>query len=273
MRIGSAGWLAGVLQGLVAPGCAFLPQVAKVPVLENPFPEVRRVAVSPFFNLSEEPTVDGRQFALAYYNALQSVPGFEVIPVGQVERAMREYGINLNSPQEACRLAQILGADAIVIGAVTDYSPYYPPRLGLRVEWYPAQPGPPSSSRALGKKSCGCEPCLGPLNGEVIVAGEEYRTFDGINTPIKQEKTPHDPPIFPLVTHTRIYNGHDAEFTSALSQYHLTRDDARFAGWQTYLERSDDFIRFCCYKHLEEMLIQQGGAGKTKLVWRWSAIR
>ncbi|HPP53136.1 MAG TPA: hypothetical protein PK777_09320, partial [Thermoguttaceae bacterium] len=134
-------WVLVGLGILLSGGCAFLPQVGKIPVLHNPFPEMNRVAVAPFFNLSEEPTVDGRQFALAYYNALQNVPGFEVIPVGQVERAMRDHRIGLNSPEEARRLAQLVGADAIVIGAVTDYSPYYPPRCGLRVEWYAAKPG------------------------------------------------------------------------------------------------------------------------------------
>src|SRR6185312_7340932 len=33
------------------------------------------------------------------------------------------------------------GVDAVVIGSVTDYSPYYPPRCGLRVEWYAANSG------------------------------------------------------------------------------------------------------------------------------------
>jgi hypothetical protein len=265
---------------LVNGGCALLPQVGRIPVLENPFEQVRRVAVAPFFNLSEEPTVDGRQFALAYYNALQSVSGFEVIPVGQVERAMREYGVGLNTPQEACRLAQWLGADAIVIGAVTDYSPYYPPRLGLRVEWYPANPGGNPSLGPAEKGSC-CETSLTPSKGDNALATQTGNSPEGTNInslegQVPTQKTgqnPPHPPILPLVTHTRIYNGHDAEFTAALSRYHLTRDDARFAGWQTYLERSDDFIRFCCYKHLEEMLLQHGGARQTKLVWRWSLIR
>ena len=28
----------------------------------------------------------------------------------------------------------------MVVGAVTDYSPYYPPRMALHVEWYAANP-------------------------------------------------------------------------------------------------------------------------------------
>src|SRR5690606_25033073 len=85
-------------------------------------------------------------------------------------------------------------------------------------------------------------------------------------------------PIFcpsddPVVRHTRIYNGHDAELTAALDSYVYFRDDARFGGWQSYLERSDDFIRFCCHLHISEMLTARGGAGESRVVWRWPASR
>ncbi len=51
------------------------------------------------------------------------------------------------------------------------------------------------------------------------------------------------------------------------------QDDARFGGWQNYLLRSDDFIRFCCRMHIWEMLTARGGAGETRVVWRWKKIR
>lgn len=122
-------------------GCTLVPQPATRPMVHNPFPQIHKVAVAPFFNLSTEPTLDGRKVAIAYYNELQEIPGFEVIPVGVVERAMTIHRITLNNAQEARRLAQLLGADAVVVGAVTEYSPYYPPRCGLQVEWYAANPG------------------------------------------------------------------------------------------------------------------------------------
>ena len=125
-----------------AAGCKFIvPDISRQPVIHNPFPQLSRVAVAPFFNQSDEKTVDGRQFALAYYAELQAVPGFEVVPLGVVEEAIIRNHINLSSPAEARRLAQVLNVDAVVIGAITDYSPYYPPRCGLRVEWYAANPG------------------------------------------------------------------------------------------------------------------------------------
>lgn len=117
----------------VLPGCA----VVDVGV-RNPVPGLESVAVAPFFNLSQERTVDGREFALAYYSELQKIPGFEVLPVGVVERAMIENGLSMNSPDDALTLAKILGVDAVVVGAVTDYDPYSP-RVGLKVAWYSPQ--------------------------------------------------------------------------------------------------------------------------------------
>src|SRR5436190_723012 len=125
-----------------APGCSLIfPDISHEPVVHNPFPQLNKVAVAPFFNQSNEPTVDGRKFALAYFAELQAVPGFEVVPLGVVETAIVENQVNLANPGEARRLASILGVDAVVIGSVTDYTPYYPPRCGLRVEWYAANTG------------------------------------------------------------------------------------------------------------------------------------
>lgn len=81
---------------------------------------------------------------------------------------------------------------------------------------------------------------------------------------------PTDRPVLEL---TRNYNGSDIELTEALSSYHYFRDDARFGGWQSYLQRSEDFISFCAHMHIWEMLSARGGAGKTRVVWRWQTIR
>ncbi len=123
-------------------GCSIIvPEVSTMPVVHNPFPQLSRVAVAPFTNLSDEPKVDGRQFALAYFAELQAVPGFEVVPLGVVEEMMIQERIALNDPTDVRRLGELLGVDAVVVGAVTDFSPYYPPRCGMRVEWYATNSG------------------------------------------------------------------------------------------------------------------------------------
>jgi hypothetical protein len=81
------------------------------------------------------------------------------------------------------------------------------------------------------------------------------------------------PTTGPVMTHTRIYLGNDSEFTEALASYYSFQDDARFGGWQTYLQRSSDFIRFCCHMHISEMLAARGGAGESRVVWRWPENR
>jgi len=329
-------------------GCRFLPEIAHEPVIHNPFPQLSKVAVAPFFNLSAEPTVDGRQFALAYFNALQSIPGFEVLPVGVVERKMVQHKLSLGSPDDARKLAQLLGVDAVVVGAVTDFTAYYPPRCGLQVEWYAANPcfheippgyglpwGTPEEEQipaplifeaemALARAQLATQTPYAPLEvwpesdasmhqpapnhlpggdldektllneGQEVVHHEPHapgamdatvapdvatlpegwpNPLGFIPPPPSPVRPPCEPSGEPVLVHTAIYNGQDGEFTEALASYYFFEDDARFGGWQSYLQRSDDFIRFCCYLHISEMLSARGGAGETRVVWRWPASR
>jgi len=349
---------------VILSGCAMLPEMSRQPQLHNPFPQLCKVAVAPFFNLTNEPTLDGRKVAIAYFNELQSIPGFEVVPVGVVETAMRENKIELRGAAEARRLAQILKVDAVIIGAVTDYFPYYPPRMALQVEWYAANPGfhpippgyglpwgtseekdipgplifeaelalakaqlktqtppqpatplPPEPPKVRSEKSNNnsspynargnqsgedAKDSSGPgsVNGNPEVQSLQYSaTVDSVATnatthvsgtglppdwpdprgfippPPRSEPPPSVPSDAPVLRHTRTYNGNDMEFTTALSSYYAFRDDARFGGWQSYLSRSDDFIRFCCHMHISEMLTARGGAGESRLTWRWPTIR
>jgi hypothetical protein len=69
--------------------------------------------------------------------------------------------------------------------------------------------------------------------------------------------------------HTRTYNGNDDRFIEALRTYYSFQKDARLGGWQGYLQRSEDFMRFCCHLNVWEMLSARGGAGQTHIVWRW----
>jgi len=123
--------LPAIFAVLLAPGCVIV-QVG----VTNPIPGLSTVAVAPFLNLSPERAVDGRRFALAYATELQKVPGFEVLPVGVTEIAMIDGKIDLNDVDDVLKLAKILRVDAVVVGAVTEYSPYYPPRVGMQVSWY-----------------------------------------------------------------------------------------------------------------------------------------
>ncbi len=325
---------------LAGSGCALVPDVVHQPTIHNPFPQLSKVAIVPFFNMSLEPTVDGMKVAELYYTELQDIPGFEVVPVGLVDSEIKRLKLSLDSPEDAQKLARQLGVDAVVVGVVTDYTPFYPPRLGIQVQWFGANPGfhpiPPGyglpwgtpaeeqipeevvlqAEMALAKAQLETQTPHCPIDSEekkkpsqegdqsspqnadlsadlaknsapeVIPTPEtiENPGLPGlpanwpdpngfIPSPPQKNPAPCSPSNKPILEHTAIYRGNDAEFTQALEDYYQFRDDARFGGWQSYLQRSDDFIQFCCRMHIWEMLTARGAAGESRVVWRWSKDR
>jgi hypothetical protein len=319
---------------LCVPGCSLCPDIRHKPSFHNPFPQLRRVGVLPFFNQSEEPTLDVDQVAQAYYAELQAIPGFEVLPVGITANQWRGYiaqrgangemGIDGTTFQE---FAQQLGVDAVVVGAVTDYSSYYPPRCAMTVHWYAANPGfypiPAGYGLPWGTRGEDRIPKWVVREAEAELAREQLATqtpelcpLHGNNSPTHEQtpsnhltayhdsdegtaelpaqgtlpekwpdplglipEAPHQqrplakPQHRPVISHTRIYQGSDAEFTQRLAAYYELRDDARFGGWQSYLTRTDDFVRFCCHAHITEMLELRGGREESDLILRWPLNR
>lgn len=196
-----------LLLSLSLTGCTLLPRVVHQPSIHNPFPQLSKVAVAPFFNLSNEPTVDGRQFALAYFNELQLVPGYEVVPVNVVEQLIKEHNLRLGGPEDVRRLAQMLGVDAVVVGAVTDFTPYYPPRCTMQVEWYAANAGyhpiPPGYGLPWGTKDEKKIPPSVVFQAEMALAKEQMRTqtptchtapLEGQSLPSLEQGPPPPPP-------------------------------------------------------------------------------
>ena len=114
-------------------------------------------------------------------------------------------------------------------------------------------------------------------NGPTATDGSMGPNWPGESCPVptaplagRPECLPH---YGPVLKHTRIYHGTDPDITQALQGYVYFRDDARFGGWESYLQRSDDFVRFCCHMHISEMLSARGGSRKTRVVWRWPESR
>ncbi|MFN0021917.1 MAG: hypothetical protein ACKVP0_27025 [Pirellulaceae bacterium] len=348
----AAAILAAFCCALAAAGCQIFPDKLHQPVYHNPFPQLHKVAILPFYNQSAEPTVDGEAMAMAYYNELQTIQGFEVMPVGVAKRMLDASGFEPRTAQDFQRLARLMNVDAVIIGSVTEYTPYYPPRLGLSVDWYAANPSfhpvpagyglpwgtaeeeyipstlvteaefslakeqlktqtpeiPPEENRAQADVSPA-------FHEEIAVnelrAGEDAKPPAGGKSPVQSPKgqtqapgvkgivaeSPSDLPADwpdprgfippaptptrpaprpqhdPIISHTHVYHGHDADFTQRLENYFYCRDDARFGGYEGYLQRPDDFTRFCCHLHVTETLAARGGAGESRVVYRWPLRR
>jgi hypothetical protein len=329
-------------------GCSFFPEVRHRPSLHNPFPQLKQIAVLPFFNQSEEPTVDGEAVALAYYSELQAIPGFEVLPIGVASNLWTQFARVHGEPrsgQEFQQLAQFMGVEAIVVGSVTDFSSYYPPRIAMTTHWYTANPGfhpvPPGYGLPWGTKAekriprriveeaefelareqlatqspvpavpvnvestnvsqadgelpipeddatprpspalgpaLGPEPGAGALGSGVAYAGEMPATWPDPTGLIPDAPRPTPPALLlqakPVLSHTRIYRGDDEYVTDRLADYVGNEVDSRSGGWQSYLNRSNDFIRFCCHLHIAEMLESRGGSDQSDLILRWPISR
>lgn len=376
----------------------------------NPNPKLKTVAIAPFFNLSQEPDVDGRRFALAYYAELQKVPGFQVLPLGVAEVAMVEHQLQMNNPDDVLKLAEVLNVDAVVIGAITDYSPYYPPRIGMQVSWYSPHsqefiPGLPllteerhakksilnqffksdrlaakearkeehqmnrevrqashmerkaekqqqKINRKLDQQNCPEGDCptgiqIPAVPEDTVFRGQSAESLDtwpypkdqtGIiqayvqanqgtqtTSPMGQapvadltksrlslkkqpviapkpttaappttapadnlkQQTPlytkkfddYCPPTVsthtttvdprqPFMSYTRLFDGSDAALVAHLRDYLEVSGDRRSGGWEAYLHRSEDFIRFTSHLMILEMLTLHGGQAQHQLIFK-----
>ncbi len=359
-QIRLAPWLLGVSL-LICSGCAFFPDVRRKPQHINPFPQLQRVAVVPFRNQSQQPSLNGSRVSDAYQAALQSIRGFEVLPSGLVANQLDYFESEvLQRPvataEDFQQLADFLGVDAVLVGAITDYDPYYPPRMSLMVNWYAANPGfhpvpvgyalpwgtaqekripswvrweaerelareqlkgqtpqpasamdarryreavddthtPPQGGADGRVASAAAESfvattievadwCEEPGGWEGVYAAESFvevglpttwPTPAGFVPPGPAHTRPaYRPQSEPIISYIRSFDGCDEDFTEALADYYYFRDDGRMGGWQTYLQRSEDFIRFCCHLHLVETLSTRGGEVESRLIFRWPSSR
>ena len=132
------------LLGLALAGCEVMPVTRYKPTLHNPFVgEMYSVAVIPFYNLTDNPRVDGREFARLFALELQRVRGFKVVANKIVEETMWEHEADLHrleTVDDIRYLAQLLKVDAIVIGKIHEFSMIYPPFTKFETEWYSVNP-------------------------------------------------------------------------------------------------------------------------------------
>lgn len=108
-----------------------------VPRLVAPYAERLVWAVAPLRNESGSLEADGFAMADRLARQLEQADGIDVVPVNRVIAAMEALKMPaVRSPQDVIQLRQILGADALVVGTISAYDPYDPPKLGIAIELY-----------------------------------------------------------------------------------------------------------------------------------------
>ena len=131
------GWLASFA------GCSWMTEEKKVPpppieyTERSPYRETRTFAVAPAINLSGSRDFDPYTVSDSLFSELQQVSGLNVLPLNKTLMAMRRLGIRtIDQPSEARQIAAFLGADGLVVPAVTAYDPFNPPAMGMTLQLY-----------------------------------------------------------------------------------------------------------------------------------------
>jgi len=198
------------------------------------------IAVAPALNLSGCADFDPERFADVMAGELTYVDGVDVIPVSRVLGALSALGLKgVESATDAWELRELLGADAILVFAVTEYDPYDPPSIGIDAQLY-------GRTRDAGRH--GLDPVA--VSRHASFAASEH-------APARRE---------PLAQAQRVFDaGHD-DVARAVEVFAQTRGgEGNPFGWRKYVVSQRDYIRFCCHETLE-MLMRPDDRGSAAAI-------
>ncbi|MFA5864519.1 MAG: hypothetical protein WC975_07500 [Phycisphaerae bacterium] len=199
--------------------------------LTSPYGRQMTIAVVPVLNYSGNKDLDQLKVTDILYSEFQQVDGFAVIPVNRLlAQMMRDKLSAIETPQQALQLASELGADAIVVCAITEYNPYYPPVVGVAVQLY----GLPEESGQARK--------IDPV------------AMERLASPLKVT-TEIEPRYWPKNQMQRIYNSRDKTWAHQVEEFAEQRgtSDSPYK-WEIYLRSQEYYLRFVYYKAIEELL-------------------
>lgn len=127
-------WLTATV--LLMSGCSWLAGRGADPLL-SPYPTRRVWAVAPLRNESGNSRANGWSLADHMATHLENATNLDVLPVNRTIEAMAALEITeVSSPAQARQLLATLGVDGLVVGTITAYDPYDPPKLGMAIELY-----------------------------------------------------------------------------------------------------------------------------------------
>lgn len=183
-------------------------------------PPGSQVAVAPPINMSGSGGLDTLKVGDLMASELSTLPGIGVIGVNRVLAVLAEQGAErVQSPEHAAILCERLGADAIVVVAVTEYNPYTPV-VGMVAEMYGRTPaGPPLDPVATSRAT---RPGPMPRTAEMIrPMAQVQRTFNAEHKAIQEE----------------------------VEQYAESRDgNSSPYEWRKYLVSQENYLRYCCHE-------------------------
>ena len=189
-------------------------------VVEQPaaLPASITFAVAPILNFSGKPDLDPIQAADLLASELTSVPGANVIPVNRVMAVLASQGKSqVESPAQAIHVAEAVGADAIIVAAITEYDAYTPV-VGLILQMYSVAP---ARNQSL----------------DAVAASRMSRPFEAPRMASSYA---------PSAQVQGTYNAMHESVVKHIKKYADDRDETDYPqGWRQYLHMQSLYLRFC----------------------------
>lgn len=194
-------------------------------------------AVAPLRNESGVSLVDPLLISDALTYQFEQIRGVATLPVNRTIGVMRAMGLaSIDSPEQAHALIEALGVDGLIVGSITAFDPYDPPKLGLAIGLF-ARPG------SLGSPS---RSSLDPLTNNP--SAMNAATTDS------QIELSTDA-LAPLAFASEHLDAKSHEVQMAVQAYAQGRSDTVSAlGWRRYLASMPLYADFASYRLAERLL-------------------
>jgi hypothetical protein len=190
-------------------------------------------AVAPLANESGVSFADTGAVADALVSKIDEVRGIACLPLNRTIAAMRARGLSaIRSPADARAVANTLGVDGLIVGSVTAYDPYNPPKLGMKLALF-------------SRESDG-----GPMAFDPIKLQASYSDYNP-----RQQSMYESRPVATLSEHL---DGANHEVQMELRRYSVGRHEPDSAlGWKKLLASMDLYTEFAAQVGVSRLLEQE----------------
>lgn len=219
-------------------GCQTPPELAAPQMTLSPYDQSHGEllwAVAPLRNESATTTVDPLATSDKIVEAIEQVQGVRCLPMNRTLETMRAIRMPmLRTPADANRLAEALGVDALVVGAITSYDPY-DPKIGLALTLVPRTTS---------------------MNGVATVDTGKLDARAVQMSPT--EITPIAALGEPSSSVSLLFDGKNQAVQMDIRNYAEGRaDKVSAAGWRRYLRSADLFAEFAAYRTVDQLVQQE----------------
>lgn len=231
---------AGALVLSTLAGCSSTPEYGLERKLVFPGIRQQRWAVAPALNLSGQRSVDPLLQADLVFQEVAQVEGLIGVPVNRVVEVMAALGFEqIQNPDEAALICEMLDVDGLIVPTVTMYDPYDPPKFGAALQLF--------------------------FRGGAMRSEWEVQPRDLTRSTTSPEVATHAPPPTYLQV-AEVFDAAEGSTRQALWAYADGRSDPLSAAMEReYLLSMDRYCTFGYASLLEELLNTPGASGPRTL--------